>query len=383
MKMPLALIFVPSVSLWFILVALDFVATPPRQAPLRRQFLSVAKKRFNAQPFAYHQELELEITTLTNLGVGLGRVQLDELEADSLKLEAAAPVGAAWVVMVPFALPGERVRVRVFRNHKNYSEADLVAVLTPSPHRVPSPRCPLFGRCGGCQYQHLVYGEQLEWKRRHVTELLRHMAGVEFVVAPVIGSPRQFGYRSKITPHFAAPGRGQEVPSSKCQVPKKPQTDPEILQTTFSAQNPELETQNSEFETLNSERRTQNSELKTLNLKSAAAADCPVGFLRQGSRHEIIDVPRCEIATDAINVRLAEVRADVRSRIRAGEYRRGATLLLRDAGGRVTTDYAAVITEEIAVPGPAPAGSPGSTCPPEPGQGGTAPASTAAPAPCA
>ena len=41
----------------------------------------VAKKQFNDQPFAYHQEIILEIATLTNLGVGLGRVPLDELKA--------------------------------------------------------------------------------------------------------------------------------------------------------------------------------------------------------------------------------------------------------------------------------------------------------------
>jgi tRNA/tmRNA/rRNA uracil-C5-methylase (TrmA/RlmC/RlmD family) len=64
------------------------------------------RKPFNDQPFAYHAELELEVTTLTNLGVGLGRVELPE--------EAGK-----WVVMVPFTLPGERVRARVFRNHRN------------------------------------------------------------------------------------------------------------------------------------------------------------------------------------------------------------------------------------------------------------------------
>ena len=375
----------------------------------------MAKKKFNDRPFAYHQELELEITTLTNLGIGLGRVQLaDQLGTGTCDLElppanAGGGLGrvplngnlelgtcdlklppanaGGWVVMVPFSLPGERIRARVFRNHQNYSEADLVAVLTPSPHRIPSPRCPLFGRCGGCQYQHLVYAEQLEWKRRQVAGLLLHMAGVEFVVTPVIGSPRQFGYRSKITPHFAALRRGQEVPGSKCQVPKKPQTDPKILQTTFSAQNPEPRTQNPELETQNSELRTQNPELRTQNpelraqnpelralnselraqnseprtqnLKSVAAADFPIGFLRQGSRHDIIDVPRCEIATDAINLRLAEVRAGVRARASAGGFPHGATLLLRDAGGTVTTDYAAVITEEIAVPGSAQAGAAG------------------------
>ena len=229
-------------------------------------------KKFNDQPFAYHAEFELEIATLTNLGSGLGRVAL--------------PGGTEekWVVMVPFTLPGERVRVQVFRNHKNFSEADLVEVLTPSPHRVAS-RCPLFGRCGGCQYQHLAYAEQLTWKQRQVAELLQHMAGIEFPVAPVIASPREFGYRSKITPHF------------------NPPRDPSVAP--------------------------------------------PIGFLRQGTRFDIVDVPRCDIATAAINEKLMVVRAGVRARAAAGEFSRAATLLLRDAGGTVTTDYDAVVTETV------------------------------------
>ena len=230
---------------------------------------SVAKRKFNDQPFAYHAELELDIVTLTNLGSGLGRVALPgESEAK-------------WVVMVPFALPGERVRVRVFRNHKNFSEADLVAVLSPSPARVAAS-CPLFGRCGGCQYKHLAYPEQLAWKQRQVAELLQHMAGVEFPVAPVIASPREFGYRSKITPHFNEPREGQPL---------------------------------------------------------------PIGFLRQGTRFDILDVPHCPIATPAINDRLALLRADVLAR--RASYTRGATLLLREASGEVTTDHEAVITETV------------------------------------
>ena len=90
---------------------------------------SVGKKRkFNDQPFAYHAEIELEIATLTNLGSGLGRIAL------------GGETEAKWVVMVSFTLPGERIRARVFRNHKNFSEADLVSVLTPSPHRVAPAR---------------------------------------------------------------------------------------------------------------------------------------------------------------------------------------------------------------------------------------------------
>lgn len=274
------------------------------------------RKKFNDRPFAYHQEIELEIATLTNLGIGLGRVALPG-EAD-----------AKWVVMVPFTLPGERIRARVFRNHKNFSEADLLDVLTPSPHRIAAP-CPLFGRCGGCQYQHLTYTEQLAWKRRQVAELLQHMAGIaDFPVAPVIPSPRDYGYRSKITPHFATP----RVPNSS-----------------------ELGFRSSELEEpcAHPSDRTPNSQPQTPN-SAEESRSFPIGFLRQGTRFDLIDVPLCIIATDAINRRLTEVRADIRARAARGEFKRGATLLLREASGVVTTDYDAAITETIAQPPPAP-----------------------------
>jgi tRNA/tmRNA/rRNA uracil-C5-methylase (TrmA/RlmC/RlmD family) len=242
----------------------------------------VAKPKFNDQPFAYHQEIDLEITTLTNLGSGLGRVPLPGVPAPE------GEASAGWVVMVPFTLPGEKVRARVYRNHRNFSEADVVAILSPSPHRI-APPCPLFGRCGGCQYQHLAYSEQLAWKQRQVAELLRHMAAVEFPVEPVIGSPREFGYRSKITPHFGEPRDRAHSPPG-------------------------------EF---------------------------PIGFLRQGTRFDLVDVPRCLIATDAINDRLPTLRAEVRAKAAAGGYPRAATVLLRDAGGEVTTDFDTVITETV------------------------------------
>ncbi|MEY2879471.1 MAG: hypothetical protein RLZZ15_1851, partial [Verrucomicrobiota bacterium] len=81
---------------------------------------------------------------------------------------------------------------------------------------------------------------------------------------------------------------------------------------------------------------------------AAALPHLPIGFLRQGTRFDVVDVPRCPIATDAINEKLPEVRARVHARAAAGEITRGATLLLRDASGIVTTDYDAIITETIA-----------------------------------
>jgi 23S rRNA (uracil1939-C5)-methyltransferase/tRNA (uracil-5-)-methyltransferase len=230
------------------------------------------KKKFNDRPFAYHQEIELTVSTLTNLGLGLGRVALADDGGER-----------KWVVMVAFALPGERVRVRIYRNHANFSEADLVEVLEASPDRI-SPLCPLFGRCGGCQYQNLGYAKQLEWKRTQVAELLEHMAGLAPEVSPVVASPRPFGYRSKITPHF---GGGRE------------------------------------------------------------AGDLAIGFLRQGSRFDIVDVPRCEIATEAINASLGPAREEVRRRAAGEGIERGATLLFRDAGGTVTSRYDEKVTEVV------------------------------------
>ena len=145
-------------------------------------------RKFNPHPFAYHQELDVTIENLTNEGAGVARVD-------------------GWVVFVPFTLAGERVKCRVFRNHKNYSEADLIEVLEPAPNRV-APKCALFGQCGGCQYQHLAYAEQLQSKQRQVAELLKHMAKIEHPVREVIPSPVEYGYRSKITPHFHRPKSG-------------------------------------------------------------------------------------------------------------------------------------------------------------------------------
>jgi len=285
--------------------------------------LPVARnKKFTDQPFPYHHELEMEIATLTNLGVGLGRVPLPETQVSGLSASVSrsenrgqTPGGqpaatassqltqpaSGWVVMVPFTLPGEKVRVRVYRNHKNYSEADLVQVLTPSPHRI-DPKCPLFGQCGGCQYQHLTYAEQLVWKRQQVEELLKYMAGVEFSVNPVIGSPREFGYRSKLTPHFRAWHGGPVSRPAAVGREADPPKD-----------------------------------------------EHPIGFLKQGTRFEIIDVPQCPIATPEINAKLPAVREKTRQRLAAGEYKRDATLLLRHAQEGVVTDYDAVIHEVIGV----------------------------------
>ncbi|MBC7980228.1 MAG: class I SAM-dependent RNA methyltransferase [Armatimonadetes bacterium] len=188
-------------------------------------------KKFVPTPFGYHQEIELRIDSLTNLGAGVGRVD-------------------GWVVFVAYALPGERVRTRIFRNDKNCSQGDLVKVLEASPDRV-EPGCGLFGICGGCQYQHLAYPQQLAWKTRQVRELLKHMAGEEREVNFCESSEQIWNYRSKITPHFEQPRDGVVA---------------------------------------------------------------EIGFLATGRRNTLVDVETCPIAMSEINEALPEIRADVRTR---------------------------------------------------------------------
>lgn len=223
---------------------------------------SVPPKGFNPVPFSYHEEIELEIDSLSNAGDGIGRVN-------------------GWVVFVPFALPGDKVKARIWRNDKNFSSADLIELISAGPHRV-SPQCKLFGICGGCQYQHLNYEQQLLWKTRQVADLLRLQAGLQLPVNPAIASPKQYHYRSKITPHFDKP-KGENKPA--------------------------------------------------------------IGFLKAGSRREVIDVPQCPIAMECINEALPLARKSIYQA--ASQYKRGATILLRASEGTVISNNNAIACEHV------------------------------------
>ena len=224
------------------------MAGPPRGLPQER--------------FSYHQEIELEIENLTHMGQGVGRFD-------------------GWPVRVPFSLPGESIRARVYRNRADYSDADLIEVLRPSPDRV-RPACKLFGKCGGCQYQHLAYEQQLRRKTRQVQELADEVLKGAHRVEAAIGSPRPYGYRSKLTPHFQKPRRGREL---------------------------------------------------------------KIGFLQVGRRSRLVDVEQCPIATEKINAALPEVRKTVLAN--SGNYKNGATLLLRETEEGVATDHRAIVTEAV------------------------------------
>lgn len=103
------------------------------------------------------------------------------------------------VLFVPFALPGERVRVRVERVRKNHATGQLFELLSPvSPERQPAP-CPVFTQCGGCQAQHMAYDLQLASKQRQVMDCLQKIGKLQTKVQKTIGMQTPYRYRNKVS----------------------------------------------------------------------------------------------------------------------------------------------------------------------------------------
>ncbi len=108
-----------------------------------------------------------------------------------------ARAGGGLVVFVRGAAPRETVRARIRSRSSGHANAELVEVLDPSPHRVDAP-CPYFGVCGGCDWQHVSYEEQLRQKRMLLHDALARIGGLSGpVVADPVPSP-PYGYRNKI-----------------------------------------------------------------------------------------------------------------------------------------------------------------------------------------
>lgn len=106
------------------------------------------------------------------------------------------------VVFVEFALPGERVIAEITTDRSDYLEATAVLVLEASEHRV-TPRCQYFGRCGGCQLQHVAYEEQLVLKTGVVADQLQRIGRfapdeVEAILRPMLGMDEPWGYRNHV-----------------------------------------------------------------------------------------------------------------------------------------------------------------------------------------
>ncbi|KAK4098242.1 S-adenosyl-L-methionine-dependent methyltransferase [Parathielavia hyrcaniae] len=214
-------------------------------------------------------EIEVEVVELSSTGDGLARQK-----------------GSDHIYVVPFSVPGDIVKVKVYRhNHdEGYTAADFISVVEPSALRDDSRvQCPYFAKCSGCQFQMLDYAEQLKIKKNIVVKAYRNFSQLPPELVPevldTIGSPLQYGYRTKLTPHFDGP-------------PGNPRRGP----------------------------------------KKGHSSMPPFGFTPKNTR-KVLDIEDCPIATETVRKGLTEERA--RLAVEYGKYTKGATILLRENTKRV------------------------------------------------
>jgi 23S rRNA (uracil1939-C5)-methyltransferase len=99
-------------------------------------------------------------------------------------------------VFVPFVLPGEQVRASIGTRKKNLIHAKLEEVKQPSAARI-KPRCPHFGVCGGCHYQHIEFAEQVRQKKEILRETLSRLGGVNWTGEIQEHTAEPFAYRNR------------------------------------------------------------------------------------------------------------------------------------------------------------------------------------------
>ncbi|KUI67403.1 hypothetical protein VM1G_03012 [Cytospora mali] len=224
--------------------------------------------------------------------------QWSEIEVEVLRLSSngdglARQPGSKQIYVVPFCIPGDTVKVKVYRHlvHEGYSVADFVSVVKPSPLRDDDRiRCKYFAQCGGCQFQMMDYAEQLKHKKTIVERAYRNFSDLPPELVPQVqdtmGSPLQYGYRTKLTPHFDGPPGFQ--------------------------------------------RKHRGGGPKEKRFLQEMPA---IGFMQKQGPRKTIDIEDCPIGTEAVRRRMGRERERMKAEF--GTYERGATILLREDTKRV------------------------------------------------
>jgi len=226
------------------------------------------------EPFT---EIDLTISELSSTGDGLAQIP-----------------NTSQIAVVPFTAPGDVVTAKIIKHlqDQSYTLTDFVKVVKPSQHRDDTlVQCPYFSRCSGCQFQMLPYSYQLAHKKTIVEKAYQNFCKLPATLIPAvgdtIGSPLQYGYRTKLTPHFDGPPGARR------------------------------------------ERRAGN--------KPAWEEVPPIGYMQKGTR-KTLDIEDCPIGTDAVRKGLKRERLRVKEEL--DKYQRGATLLCRESTQRVEKDNA-------------------------------------------
>ena len=129
-------------------------------------------------------------------------------------------------VFIPYTIPGETVKAKTLTEKRHFIRAELIEVLQSVPDRV-EPRCPHFGVCGGCHFQHMSYAAQVKWKRSVVADQLERIGKFKGVtIRPLLPNPTPWQYNIEVnlspTPEgglgFWAPAQRQVIPIETCHI---------------------------------------------------------------------------------------------------------------------------------------------------------------------
>ena len=143
------------------------------------------------EPLEKNRIIEAVIEGCTSEGLGVARI-------------------GGRAVFVRNALPGERCRVHILKVGKTAVYAKVAELLEASPGR-QEPDCPYFGRCGGCDYRHAVYEEELRLKLGRVNDAFQRLGGLDLRAEEIIPAPSLNRYREKAVFNVGEDGAGMPV----------------------------------------------------------------------------------------------------------------------------------------------------------------------------
>lgn len=112
-----------------------------------------------------------------------------------------------FLVFIPYAVPGDKLEVEIQNISERHARGKIKSILSPSPDRTEPP-CPIFGKCGGCQMQHIKYEAQLRYKEEFLCGFVQHHAKFsQSLIKPIIAAQEPWHYRNKIQLAVGAGGK--------------------------------------------------------------------------------------------------------------------------------------------------------------------------------
>ena len=120
--------------------------------------------------------------------------------------EGVARLEDGRVLFVKGAARGDVCKVAIVSERQRICFAEIVRIITPSEFRV-RPDCPVYSICGGCDFRHITYEEELRAKLKRVNDALKRLAGISLQADEMLTAGKPDGYRNKAVLHTARQGK--------------------------------------------------------------------------------------------------------------------------------------------------------------------------------